>query len=738
MSPASNAAPTSTYQTIRCLDSLAPGAELASSSSDSSQQHFLLLKLPRQQLQDLPQLQQLVQQSVALRHPNVLQVHELFLTSQHLVVVQEGCSDCSLAQFLQQRRQQGRQLSEAAARCWFQQVVLAVDYCHRQGLTGLPIQHILLQDNPGRPPLPKLPCPLFALAHSSSSSSSSSSCQNSTALQGTLHDMQACGALLLHLLGGQMTAAAPEAAATGSSSSSSSQALIQLPKGRSAECQELVQQLLLQSPGLMLCSTHGIMSSSWFEQGLLPDFAALNQQVNGNTVQLCKQTREQLDSIVAAVHDWPPQFAVYQRFADLAAALSGLQVQQQQVYTGLGSSWVQVYETECTQEQLMQQQLQQQQSVLPAAGALWVYCLPAFLKKSSDDSSSSGQTLAAAEQLASLIGAVQWTQHLILRLSCKLEGFSCKPPAPELLSAMRQLATAAAGGACRKLVPVIGLCLQPPLLLQEAPPLLQLQQGPAHCTLSAWLQEQPRFNSGWMGYDRMYAADIRSSSSSSSSSSKMELWAAGAPWAYMLQLLCDVAAALVDLHSLQPPLTHGAANAGAVHLLSAPPCATHARQLQNASTADSLIPQQQQQQVAQLSWVGPWRHAVSSSRQLSHPLLTAPEVLMHGAPFSAATDVYGFGMIMLQLAACWAPAEHELGSTDRFRDIDSSLRVLQQHGTLLAAVESQQVFDGWRQQLPAGYWQLARSCCSGNAADRPSAEEALRRCSALAEALRPA
>lgn len=116
-----DAEPTSTYQTIRCLDSLAPGAELASSSSDSSQ-NYLLLKLPRQQLQDLPQLQQLVQQSAALRHPNVLQVHELYLTAQHLVVVQEGCSDCSVAQFLHQRRQQGRQLSEAAARCLFQQV----------------------------------------------------------------------------------------------------------------------------------------------------------------------------------------------------------------------------------------------------------------------------------------------------------------------------------------------------------------------------------------------------------------------------------------------------------------------------------------------------------------------------------------------------------------------------------------------------------------------------------------
>jgi hypothetical protein len=121
---------TSKYQTICCLDSIAPGAELAttttaSSSSSSSSQQFLLLKLPHQQLQDLPQLQQLVLQSVALRHPNILAVQQLQLTPHHLVVLLEVCCQQGLGAWLQQRRQQGRQLSEAAARCLFQQVSFA-------------------------------------------------------------------------------------------------------------------------------------------------------------------------------------------------------------------------------------------------------------------------------------------------------------------------------------------------------------------------------------------------------------------------------------------------------------------------------------------------------------------------------------------------------------------------------------------------------------------------------------
>lgn len=40
----------------------------------------------------------------------------------------------------------------------FLQVVLAMDYCHRQGLTGLPIQHILLQVGNPAALLPLLLC----------------------------------------------------------------------------------------------------------------------------------------------------------------------------------------------------------------------------------------------------------------------------------------------------------------------------------------------------------------------------------------------------------------------------------------------------------------------------------------------------------------------------------------------------------------------------------------------------
>jgi hypothetical protein len=95
-----------------------------------------------------------------------------------------------------------------------------------------------------------------------------------------------------------------------------SMASIQLPKGRSEECQELLQQLLLLSPACKPCSTAHIMSSSWFKQGLPNDFAAKNRQLHDNREQLCKQTHAQLDSIVAAVHDWPPRLAVYQQLSD--------------------------------------------------------------------------------------------------------------------------------------------------------------------------------------------------------------------------------------------------------------------------------------------------------------------------------------------------------------------------------------------------------------------------------------
>ncbi|WIA28525.1 hypothetical protein OEZ86_011067 [Tetradesmus obliquus] len=452
------------YQTIACLNSIAPGAELAScSNSAGGGEHVLLLKLRREQLQDLPDLQHLVQQSVLLRHPGVLRVRELQLAPGHLVVVLESCAALSLVQYLQQRRQQGRQLNEAAARGLFQQVLLAVDYCHSQGLAGLPIQHTLLQERNGRPPLLKVPCPVFGLAHSRSSN---------TAVQGRLDDIHACGQLLLQLLGGQVaTADISSSSSSGggssgggsSGSSGSSQAVIQLPKGRSAACQELLQLLLGNNPARMPCSVQGILGSRWFEQQQQDTSGLLVQQDMAVEQQLCTQTQEQLDSIVS-----------------------------------------------------------------------------------------------------------------------ETEALSSKPPPPALLSAMRQLTTAASPGS-KWLVPVQALCLQPPLLLQAAPPKLQLpQQGPMRCTLAAWLQTQQHCSSGLSLFcDGWQAA------------------APGAPWPCALQLLCDVAAALAALHCLQPPVAHGAVHAGVVHLLREPHSLANKQQQQQQQQEEL---QQQEQQLAQLSW----------------------------------------------------------------------------------------------------------------------------------------
>ncbi|WIA08465.1 hypothetical protein OEZ85_007902 [Tetradesmus obliquus] len=540
------------YQTIASLGSIAPGAELASCNSNSSSEHVLLLSLPRQQLQDLLQLQRLVQQSVLLRHPGVLRVRELRLTPLHLVVVLESCGFLSLSQYLQQLQQRGKQLSEVAARCLFQQVLLAVDYCHSQGLAGLPIQHTLLQERNGQPPLPKVPCPLFGLAHSSNSSN--------TAVQGRLRDIQACGQLLLQLLGGQL-------ATTAISGGSGSQAVIHLPRGRSAACQELLQLLLGGSPAHMPCSVQGITSSSWFQQQQQDPALLKTQHDTDLEQQLCTQTQEQLDSIVAEVHAWPPGFVVCQQLADLAAAMPELLVQQQQSTACLGSSWCQVFEAKSQQPEQ----------------AVWVCCLPAYPPR---DSMPEQQQEATPGQSLTLL------QHPVVVWASKAEALSSKPPPPVLLSAMRQLHAPAPDS--KWLVPVLGLCLQPPLLLQAAPPQLQLlPQGSMRCTLALWLQAQQHcsrglslLRDGWHGE------------------------APGMPWPCTLQLLSEVAAALAALHALQPPVAHGAVHAGAVHLLQEPQLVASEQQQEQEQQQPREEQQQEQQQpaeqekhLAQLSWL---------------------------------------------------------------------------------------------------------------------------------------
>lgn len=62
-----------------------------------------------------------------LRHPHIIALHEVFLTRTHLVLAMEYAAGGDLFRYVSTRRG----LPEDEARWFFQQLMVAVDYCHR-------------------------------------------------------------------------------------------------------------------------------------------------------------------------------------------------------------------------------------------------------------------------------------------------------------------------------------------------------------------------------------------------------------------------------------------------------------------------------------------------------------------------------------------------------------------------------------------------------------------------------
>ena len=73
----------------------------------------------------LPLLQ--IANHMRLRHPHIIALHEVFLTRSHLVLAMEYAAGGDLFRYVSSRRG----LPEDEARWFFQQLMVAVDYCHR-------------------------------------------------------------------------------------------------------------------------------------------------------------------------------------------------------------------------------------------------------------------------------------------------------------------------------------------------------------------------------------------------------------------------------------------------------------------------------------------------------------------------------------------------------------------------------------------------------------------------------
>eukprot|EP00775_Hariotina_reticulata_P003671 gene3671-3932_t len=87
-----------------------------------------------------------------LAHPNIIRFNHVWLSSNHINVVMELANAGSLFSFI---RQSGGKLQEHIARPLFQQLILAVDYCHRKGVANrdIKLENLLLHRATSEDPL---------------------------------------------------------------------------------------------------------------------------------------------------------------------------------------------------------------------------------------------------------------------------------------------------------------------------------------------------------------------------------------------------------------------------------------------------------------------------------------------------------------------------------------------------------------------------------------------------------
>jgi serine/threonine-protein kinase SRK2 len=91
----------------------------------------------------------------SLRHPHVIEFKEVFTTKDYICIAMEYACGGSLFHYVQRA---GR-LKEAAARWFFQQLIIALDFCHKKGVVNrdIKLENTLLQSVPGLPlPLLKI------------------------------------------------------------------------------------------------------------------------------------------------------------------------------------------------------------------------------------------------------------------------------------------------------------------------------------------------------------------------------------------------------------------------------------------------------------------------------------------------------------------------------------------------------------------------------------------------------
>lgn len=246
-----------------------------------------------------------------LRHPHVVQLHEVFLTYHHLAIVMEFADQGDLFLFVQQR---GR-LREDLARWIFQQLIFGLDYCHRRGVANrdVKLENVLLQSG-HRLPLVKL-CDFGYSKHEDWDSAARSRVgtpdymapevvrNKENYYDAKMSDIWSCGVVLYVMLAGNYPFSQPEDSkyTEGMRQRHVLNRIValkyQMPPDLSPECQDLIRRILVIDPKerLTICD---IMRHPWYKVGLPPNALTMNDIYLGAAEEQGPQTDSDIRRIV--------------------------------------------------------------------------------------------------------------------------------------------------------------------------------------------------------------------------------------------------------------------------------------------------------------------------------------------------------------------------------------------------------------------------------------------------------